>query len=85
LEDNKLIGISRYSRHPAFLEFEYLIIPDSETYASNTLSINGTVLIPKGYPKTAEILKQSDFDVIQLATSEFARCEGALTCLSIIF
>ena len=85
LENNKMVGIGRYSKHPSFEEIDFLIIPDNEVYASNTLTINGTVLMPHGYSETAELLKQSDFDVIQLHTSEFARCEGALTCLSIIF
>ena len=85
LENNKMVGIGRYSKHPSFEEIDFLIIPDNEVYASNTLTINGTVLIPHGYSETADILKRSDFDVIQMHTSEFARCEGALTCLSIIF
>ncbi len=85
LENNKMVGIARYSKHPSFKEFDFLIIPDDDVYASNTLTINGTVLMPHGYSETVKLLKQSNFDVIQLHTSEFARCEGALTCLSIIF
>ena len=85
LENNTLVGIARYSKHPSFKESDFLIIPDNEVYASNTLTINGTVLLPHGYSETVELLKQSDFDVIEMHASEFARCEGALTCLSIIF
>ncbi len=85
LEEGKFIGSERYSQHSAFNNSEFITIPDYETYASNTLTINGTVIIPVGFPETKRILIQSGFDVVTLYTSEFSRCEGALTCLSIIF
>ena len=52
---------------------------------ANTLTIDKTVLLPKGYPKTKEMIETAGFDVITLDMSEFAKCEGALTCLSILF
>ncbi len=85
LEGDKMLGIARYSNHQSFDGFDFLIVPDIEVYASNSLTIDGTVIIPTGYPQTAELLKQSDFDVILLSTTEFEKCDGALTCLSIIF
>ncbi len=85
LDKKTLIGISKYAEHPAFEGLEFIIIPDSESYASNTLTVNGTVLIPEGYTETEKLVKAKGYDVIKIPTSEFARCEGALTCLSIIF
>ncbi|MDF1540547.1 MAG: arginine deiminase family protein [Candidatus Thorarchaeota archaeon] len=85
LDKKTLVGISRYVNHPAFDGLEFIVIPDDELYASNTLTIHGTVIIPDGYPETAKLIEASGYDVIKLPTSEFARCEGALTCLSIIF
>ena len=85
LGDGNFIGISRYANHPVFTHRDYSIIPDEESYAANTLTINGTVLIPKGFPRTKKILSDLDYDSLSLDTSEIAKCEGALTCLSIIF
>lgn len=85
LDKKSLIGISRYAEHPAFEDLEFIVIPDRELYASNTLTIDGTVIIPDKYPETARLVETSGYDVIRLPTSEFAKCEGALTCLSIIF
>ncbi|MHA2425896.1 MAG: dimethylarginine dimethylaminohydrolase family protein, partial [Candidatus Thorarchaeota archaeon] len=82
---NTMIGIARYSKHSAFKQFDFITIPEREAYASNTLTVNGTVLIPQNFTATSRILTENGFDVIELATSQFERCEGALTCLSIIF
>lgn len=79
------IGTKRYSSESVFDDTEYLVIPEKESYAANTLTINGNVLIPEGYPETKQILSKNGFDIIVLDTKEFAKCEGALTCLSIIF
>ncbi|MHA2342273.1 MAG: dimethylarginine dimethylaminohydrolase family protein [Candidatus Hodarchaeales archaeon] len=57
----------------------------SESYASNTLTYNGTVLIPTNFPSVIELLEELDYDVISLEMSEFEKCEGALTCLSLLF
>ncbi|MFW9849301.1 MAG: dimethylarginine dimethylaminohydrolase family protein [Candidatus Thorarchaeota archaeon] len=85
LGEGVVIGGNMFSDHPEFQDFVFLKIPDSELYASNTLTINGTVIIPHGYPETQNVLREAGYDVLQLHTTEFARCEGALTCLSIIF
>jgi len=54
-----------------------------EKYAANTLAIGETVILPKGYDFTRQKIEQEGFEVITLEMSEFERCEGALTCLSL--
>jgi dimethylargininase len=39
----------------------------------------------KGYPISEQLVRDAGFDVITLDMSEFEKCEGALTCLSILF
>jgi len=85
LDGNNIIMSKRYSSHPIFSGMNKIILKDSESYASNTLMYNGTVLIPKNFPLVARLLKELDYDVISLEMSEFERCEGALTCLSLLF
>jgi dimethylargininase len=61
------------------------VVPQDERYAANVLLANGTVLMPHGYPKTKEILEGEGMEVIALEMDEFPKCEGAMTCLSILF
>jgi len=80
-----MITTRKYADHPVLKPFERLIVPDEEWYAANTLSLGDVVLMPEGYPRAVEMVREAGFDVITLNVSEFTKCEGALTCLSIIF
>ena len=85
LDRNNIIMSERYSNHPIFNGMNKIVLKKSESYASNTLTYNGTVLIPKNFPSVPILLKELDYDIISLEMSEFKRCEGALTCLSLLF
>ena len=85
LDDNTMLSIPKYADHPVIRDFDVLIVPEEENYAANTLTIGETVLMPKGYPKTKEKVQSAGFEIITLDMSEFAKCEGAMTCLSILF
>jgi dimethylargininase len=41
--------------------------------------------MPAGRPKAQEMVREAGFDVIPLDVGEFEKCEGAITCLSILF
>ncbi len=85
LDNNFIIATETYATHPFLKDFSVLVVPSDESYAANTLTIDNTVLMPKYFPKTQTILRDAGFEVISLAMSEFQKCEGALTCLSLIF
>lgn len=68
-----------------FNEFDIVETHPSEPNSANALVIKDTVLFPKSYPQTAQILQEKGFNIIQLDNSEVIKAEGALTCCSIIF
>ena len=80
-----ILTTQKYANNPALENFNKLIIPTSEAYAANALAINDSIIITNGFPKTKQLLKDNDFDIISLETSEIQKCEGALTCLSLVF
>ncbi len=84
LGENKMIMSRRFSSHPAFRDFDKVILPEDEAYAADTLSVGGTVLMASGRRKAHDLVRQAGFEVVPLDTSEFEKCEGALTCLSIL-
>ncbi len=49
------------------------------------MTVGDTTLIPEGNPGTLNMLTEAGYEVIPMDVSEFEKCEGALTCLSIIF
>lgn len=85
LSRDTFVAIKSMAQHPVLKGFDILIIPDEERYAANTLTIGDTVLIPKGYPQTKTLIDKTGFTVVTLDMSEFTKCEGALTCLSLFF
>jgi dimethylargininase len=85
LSRNTFVAIKSMAQHPILKGFDILIVPGEERYAANTLTIGDTVLIPKGYPQTKTLINKAGFTVVTLDMSEFAKCEGALTCLSLLF
>jgi dimethylargininase len=80
-----IIVTREYADHPALEGLDALIVPQGEEYAADTLTVGETTLIPEGNPGTLNILMEAGYEVIPMDVSEFEKCEGALTCLSIIF
>lgn len=80
-----VIASRRFSEHPALEGCDLILLSDSEAYAADTLAVAGTVLMPAGRERARDLVREAGFDVVTLDTGEFEKCEGALTCLSIIF
>ena len=56
-----------------------------EEYAANTLWVNDTLLMPKGFPKTYTRLSRLGMNIIELDVSEVQKMDGGLTCMSLRF
>ena len=80
-----MIATEKYSLHPALEGFHILVPPVKEEYAADTLAIGDTVLMAEGYDIVQQMVKEVGFEVISLDVSEIQKCDGALTCLSILF
>lgn len=85
LGQDTMIATRKFAEHPIIKGFEVIVVPDEEAYAANTLAIKGKVLMAEGHPKAQAMVKAAGFDVISLDVSEFEKCEGALTCLSLLY
>jgi dimethylargininase len=60
-------------------------VPDDESYAANSLWINGKVLVPEGFPKVKSKIEKAGYKTIALDVSEFIKVDGGLSCLSLRF
>ena len=68
-----------------FKIFKRIEVDDDEQYAANSIMVNGTVIMPAGYPKTLNALQTSGYKVLQVDTSEYRKLDGGLSCLSLRF
>jgi len=71
--------------HPAFKNFNKILLNDDEAYAANTLWVNDTLLVPAGFPKTYASLAHLGMRIIELDVSEVRKMDGGLTCMSLRF
>ena len=85
LDNNTIIVNPRYGDDPVLEPFSKIVLPSEELYSANTLTIGDVVIMSTRHNETSLLVKDAGFDVIQLDMSEFEKCDGALTCLSIIF
>ena len=85
LDKGNLLVTAVMNEAPAFADFNRLVIDADELYAINSLYINGTVLVPEGYPKTLKIIRDLGYPVKLVNTGEFRKIDGSLTCLSLRF
>ena len=85
LEKGNMLVSPTMNEHPAFKDFNKFVIGADELYAINSMNINGTVLVPEGFPKTLKIIEDLGYPTIVINNSEFAKIDGSLTCLSLRF
>ncbi len=85
LENNNLLISNLFINDTTFDKFNKILIQDDEAYSANSLWINGTVLVPEGYPRTLEKITQAGYKILIVDTSEFRKLDGGLSCLSLRF
>jgi len=69
----------------AFQQFEILEVPETESWAANTIAVGDTVLIASAFESTRALVEEHGFNVITTDISELQKAEGALTCMSLMF
>ena len=85
LENNILLAFGEFLIKPEFKQFNILAVSEDESYAANSIWVNDKVLMPAGFPKTIQMVKDAGYEVIEIEASEFQKLDGGLSCLSLRF
>jgi len=85
LENNNLLACGEFLSKPEFQQYNLLQVDQDESYAANSVWVNGTVLTPKGFPKTRALITSAGYKVREVDVSEFQKLDGGLSCLSLRF
>ena len=67
-----------------FKNFNWIEVDASEPFAANCLPVNGQIIYPTSFPKTAQKLEAHGYKLIHIQVDELAKAEGAVTCCSLI-
>lgn len=65
--------------------FDIVEIDATEPFAADVLTVGRTVVSSAMHPRTAALIGKLGFDSRTIDLSEFAKAEGGVTCLSLIF
>jgi dimethylargininase len=85
LENNNMLVCAELADCIDLARFNRIIVDPEESYAANSLWINGTVLVPAGFPETRRKIENAGYKTTILEVSEFRKVDGGLSCLSLRF
>lgn len=85
IENNNMLVSGEFIHKPDFDKFNKITVPEDESYGANCIWVNGTVIVPKGYPAVLESVKKAGYHTITVDTSEYRKLDGGLSCLSLRF
>ena len=85
IENRNILVSGEFRNNPQFESFQKIEIPKEEAYAANSIWMNGTVIVPQGYPRTEQMIRDAGYPIITVDTSEFRKFDGGLSCLSLRF
>jgi dimethylargininase len=85
IENNNMIVSGEFISKPEFDKFNKIVIPQEESYAANCIWMNGTVIVPEGYPTVKKAVEDAGYPVLLVDLSEYRKIDGGLSCLSLRF
>jgi dimethylargininase len=83
LDSDTIMATSRLSDADCFEPFRVLVVPQGEEAAANSVRINDVVLIPAGFPATADMLNDAGYSLITVPVTQAALLDGGLSCMSL--
>jgi dimethylargininase len=85
LPDHSLLVNPAWLDAPVLRGFNLVPVPPEEPDAANVALVGTSVCVAASHPHTASLIGQLGFEVHTVDLSEFAKAEGCVTCLSLLF
>ena len=67
-----------------FAGVEPLAVDEAEPAAANCVRAGDRIILPAGNPRTADMLRDRGFRVVEVDVSELQKAEAGVTCMSLI-
>jgi dimethylargininase len=83
LDETTMLSTKRLAAGGVFEGLKVLFTPDGEEGAANALRINDRVFVGSTFPQTIAMLQNAGYTVVPLATSEIAKVDAGLSCMSL--
>jgi dimethylargininase len=85
LPDGRLLANVAWLDAKSLRQHQIIPVPDDEPDAANVALVGETVCAAVGHPQTKDLIRGLGFRVETVNLSEFAKADGCVTCLSLLF
>jgi dimethylargininase len=85
LPDGRFLVNSRWIDASPLPAGSTIEVPEREQWAGDVLVIDSKIIASDAFPETARLLDEHAARVIPVSVSEFAKAEGGVTCMSLVF
>lgn len=85
LDSKTIFATQAIASTRCFEDQRIILVPEGEEGAANIVRYNDVVFLSAGYPKSEALLKSEGFNTVVLDTSEAAKVDGGLSCMSLRF
>ena len=85
LDGETILATQRLARSGCFEGYKVILTEDGEEACANSIRFNDLVIMPKGFPKTAEVLDRAGYNLVEIGNTEAAKLDGGMSCLSLRF
>ncbi|TMV66541.1 dimethylarginine dimethylaminohydrolase, partial [Thioclava sp. BHET1] len=85
LDAETILATERLDASGCFAGYRVIHTAEGEEACANTIRFNDLVLMPAGFPRTAEKLAAAGYRVREIGNSECAKLDGGMSCLSLRF
>lgn len=85
LDEKTILSTARLAQTGCFDSYDVVLTEPGEEACANSIRFNEIVIMPKGFPNTAEKLLAMGYDVKTVGNSEAAKLDGGMSCLSLRF
>lgn len=83
IDESTVLTTKRLATSGVFAGFDLVFTADGEEAAANALRVNERLLVGRDYPQTIAALMERGFEVIPMPTSEIAKLDAGLSCMSL--
>lgn len=85
LPDGRLIVNRKWIDTSDLAGYDLVDVPDDEPWGGDVAFVGDTIVAAKAYPRTIDVLEGAGYVLKPVDVSEFAKAEGGVTCMSLIF
>lgn len=85
LDAETVLSTKRLAESGCFDGYRVLLVPEGEEACANLIRFNDLIIMPAGFPQTAEMLQKAGYTIHPVSNSEAAKLDGGMSCLSLRF